>query len=172
MRRNDHKRSPHYDAALRSMRSKRPDEYKALGLLRKAHRANDPRAAYALATWHLFAKGGLAKDLHQAVDLLRDAAESGLPEALFDLAVCYERGAGVSRNARKAAFLYVDAAIRGDKQAVFEVGRCYYAGIGLKKDRAMANVWFQRAEELGVYEASGTRSPRHSKERSTTKLRQ
>ena len=151
---NRHKPSPHYDAALRAMRLKHPDEGKALGLLRKAHRANDPRATYALATWHLFGKGGLSRDLREAAGLLGHAAKSGMPEALFDLAVCYEQGAGVGRNTKRAALLYMDAAIRGDKQAVFEVGRCYYAGIGVKKDRAIAEVWFQRADELGVYEAA------------------
>ena len=74
------------------------------------------------------------------------------------MAVCYERGAGVDRDTKRAALLYMDAAIRGDKQAVFETGRRYYAGIGVNKDRAIAEVWFRRAEELAVYDAAESSS--------------
>ena len=153
--------SSHYIAALKLMRSKHPDERKALGLLQKAHRASDRRATYALATWHLFGKAGLPKDHRRAVKLLVAAADAAMPEALFDLAVCYERGQGVAKDARKAARLYLEAAIRGDQQAVFEVGRCYYAGIGVARDRKIANVWFQRAQELNVYDSEESTRRHH-----------
>ena len=76
--------------------------------------------------------------------------KQNIPEALFDLAVSYEKGAGVRKSERKAYHLYVRAALWGDKQAIHEVGRCLFYGIGAKRDRRLADVWLARAEALGV----------------------
>lgn len=145
-------RSPFYDSALKLMKARSPNEKKALDLLRRAHDDGDVRASYAIGTWHLYGKGGLGKSPKRAVPFLEIASAAKLPQALFDLAVCCERGEGIRRDTKRAAKLYLAAALRGDSQSIFEVGRCYYAGIGFRKDRKMADVYFSRAEELGVYE--------------------
>ncbi len=46
--------------------------------------------------------------------------------------------------------LYLRAALEGETQSLYEVGRCYYYGIGVSRDRAIARVWLDRAESLGV----------------------
>jgi|SRR6185312_12499561 len=142
--------SKSYDAATKEMLKKRPDAKRGLRLLRRAHAAGDARAAYALATWHLFGVHDIEKDYRRAAELLMEAAKQNIPEALYDLAVSYEKGAGIRKSERKAYHLYVRAALWGDKQAIYEVGRCLFYGIGAKRDRRLADVWLARAEALGV----------------------
>jgi hypothetical protein len=89
-------------------------------------------------------------NLRESVKLLRQAAESDIPDALYDLAICFEEGRGVRKNLDKAANLYLRAALHGHKQSVYEVGRCYYYGIGVEKNRATARTWLDLAEELGI----------------------
>ena len=44
---------------------------------------------------------------------------------------------------------YLKAAIRGSKEAIWEVSRCYHFGVGVKKNKELADIWYDRAEELG-----------------------
>lgn len=140
-----------YDEALKMARRKSADlEHVAL-LLNEAREAGDARAAYALGTWHLHGRF-FKKSVRKGVALLREAAQGNVADALYDLAVCYEEGTGVRKNVKKAAELYVRAALNGERQSIYEVGRCYYYGIGVAKDRSIARIWLDRAEEVGVVE--------------------
>lgn len=140
-----------YEAALAAMQEVPPNERAALRLLKKAYKDGNPHAAYALATWYLRGCGGLEKKPLKAVELLEMASAKGIPGAMFDLAVCFESGEGVKKDQRRAAMLYMVAALKGDPQSYFEVGRCFYYGIGVKKDRELAELWFDKAGELGEY---------------------
>lgn len=140
-----------YAEALKRMRRKNPALDEVADLLSAAHAAGDARATYALATWHLHGRF-FRKSIRKAVALFRQAARHNVPDALFDLAICYELGEGVQKNEKTALELYLRAALQGDQQSVHEVGRCYYYGIGVKRDRDVADVWLARAEQLGVKE--------------------
>jgi uncharacterized protein len=72
---------------------------------------------------------------------------------LYDLAVFYETGECGEQDLASAFRSYLRAALRGEKQSVYEVGRCYYYGIGIDPDPALADVWLQRAGELGITNA-------------------
>lgn len=133
-----------YSAAVREWRRKQPDLRRAQALFQRASRNGDPRASYALATWHALGLHA-PKNPRRAVAFLRKAAKVGFPEALFGLGVCYEKGAGVDKNVRRAFELYVAAALRGNEPSFMEVGRCYYYGIGVAKDRGLADLWLERA---------------------------
>lgn len=139
--------------ALKIMYSSNPDFEKAKKLLILAAEKNDYIAIYALGTWHFSGVHGFIENKAEAIRLWEIAAAKKVPEALFDLAVSYETGIGIKVNLRKAFSLYVDAALRGDHQAVFAVGRCYFYGIGTSKNKLLADIWFDKAEELGVFEA-------------------
>ena len=89
-------------------------------------------------------------DWNKAVFLLKRASNSKNPDALYDLAVCYEEGKGIKQDKCKAFELYLQAALRGDEQSIHEVGRCYYYGFGVEEDRDLADIWLERAEELGL----------------------
>lgn len=140
--------SKDYDLALIEARRPRADLTKALRLLQRAYDVGDARAAYALGTWFLHGRRGVVeKDMPRAVRFLAEAAAANVPDALFDLAVCYERGAGVRQSHKRAAVLYLRSALLGDKQAVRAMGKLYWHGQGVKRDRAVARVWLESGRE-------------------------
>ena len=139
-----------YDLALLAARRKRPDLAPAATLLESAHHQGDRRATYALATWRLYGHANYAKELRKAVQLLKLAASSDVAAAHFDLAVCYETGDGIKRNDAKAYLHYLAAALNGDVDSLGEVGRCLFHGVGTTRDRKAAEVWFRRADAMGV----------------------
>lgn len=138
-----------YKKALELSQGVSPNYNQAYTYLKSAAEEEDDQAIYALATWYLFGRH-VRKNLSKAARLLRSASDLGNTNATYDLAVCYEDGAGVKKNLPMAFRLYMKAAIRGDNQSVAEVGRLYYYGIGVEKNRKLANIWLDRAEELGV----------------------
>jgi TPR repeat protein len=142
-----------YDKAISEMRSERPDNAKVVDLLREAIDTGSPHAAYALATWYLHGKDDVIRqDYAEAVKLLELAADTHHPSALYDLAVCYANGEGVEKNDHKAFDLYLQSALHGDSGAFFKVGQAYFYGVGIAVDRRVADIWLDRAHELGTYE--------------------
>ena len=140
-----------YRQALAEMESAAPDIARAHELLKMAVDKGDVYAAYALATWHLFGQAPvLRRNARRAVPLLQIAAEAGMALAEFDLAVCFEKGAGIHQDQRMAAKLYLRAALHGDAGAHYEVGRCYHFGIGFARDEEASEIWLDRAKALGV----------------------
>jgi len=142
-------RDRRYDEALKKAQRKGAQLDDVARLLTAAHEAGDRRATYALATWYLHGHV-FKKNLRRSITLLRQAANGHIPDALYDLAVCHEQGEGVPENTRKAFELYLRAALQGESQSFYEVGRCYYHGIGVARDRPLARIWFERAEQLGI----------------------
>lgn len=138
-----------YQQALTEARKENFNVQKTLNLLNSAIEAGSPDAAYALATWYLHGEH-VGKDWNKAVFLLKRASNAKNPDALYDLAVCYEEGKGIKQDKYKAFELYLQAALRGDQQSIHEVGRCYYYGIGIEEDKDLADIWLERAEELGL----------------------
>lgn len=138
-----------YAKALKLAKAPNGNKEKVLELLEESYSQGNPEAAYALGTWYLHGEH-VKKDLRKATGFLREAANSDVPDALYDLAVSYERGAGVKANPRKAFELFLRAALRGEKQSIYEIGRLYYYGIGIDKDKKLAKIWLDRAEEVGV----------------------
>jgi TPR repeat protein len=123
---------------------------KVYDLLLKADAAGDVRSTYALATWHLFGSPFTKVNLRRATAMLKRAAEGGSADAAYDLAVSYEKGAGVRKSDARAFELYVQAALMGDVQSHYEVGRMYFWGIGTPRNRTLAEAWFKRAKSLGM----------------------
>ncbi|AFT68826.1 Putative secreted protein with protein prenylyltransferase domain [Alloalcanivorax dieselolei B5] len=138
-----------YDRALSEANSDSPDISLVLELLNESMDEGCSDSAYALATWYLFGNH-VEKDWNKAAFLLKKASRDKHPSALYDLAVCYEEGKGVKQDEGEAFRLYLQAALRGDRQSFHEVGRCYYYGIGVDEDKTLADIWLERAEELGV----------------------
>lgn len=139
-----------YELALRITNGKRPDLVRVSALLEEAHDQGDRRATYALATWSLFGNAIHPKDRRRAIQLLKLAAKADIAAAHFDLAVSYETGQGIKRNEEAAYRHFLAAALNGDNDSLAEVGRCLYHGIGVARDRKVAEVWFRRANALGV----------------------
>jgi hypothetical protein len=146
-----------YQQALREATTASPNFARAATLLKEAARLGHAKATYALATWHLFGREPFIKrDYEEAARLLQLAASAGVPDAMYDLAVTYEKGRGIAKNEREAFEYYLRAAIRDDAKAIFAVGRCLFWGIGVAQDQHIARIWLDRAEELGTYEPASS----------------
>ncbi len=143
--------SPEYQRALIEARKPNCDMAKVKSMLDHAHENGDVLASYALATWYLLGQSGVCNmSVRKAIPLLKLAARENLPEACFDLALCYETGDGVKQSEARALELYIQAALAGDTDSFYEVGRMHFYGLGTKRNRRMADLWFDKAERLGV----------------------
>lgn len=145
----ENKGNDFYEEALAEMSNDKSDPERALELLNTALEKGSPDAAYALGTWYLHGEH-VEKDTAKAMVLLKRAADKNVAAACYDLAVSYETPKGVASNLEKAFELYVRAALHGDNQSFHEVGRCYYYGIGTLRNERLAEIWLEKAEELGV----------------------
>jgi TPR repeat protein len=82
----------------------------------------------------------------EAFALFRRAAEAGLPEAQFNVAVMLDSGRGVAPDTRLAAIWYARAAANGNKRAAYNLGQLYEAGDGVPRNLSLAKLWFARSE--------------------------
>lgn len=90
-----------------------------------------------------------AGDHAGAAQLMRKAADAGVPDAQYNLGVMYNEGRGVAPDPAQAAAWFIKAAEQGVLAANDNVGICYANGIGLPRDQAKAVWWFRRAAESG-----------------------
>lgn len=137
-------KSRQYSRALSTMRTS-GDASRALPLLRKAMDEGDYRAHYAVATWYLHGRQ-VERNVTKAVRLLKQAAGHDVPEAAFDLAICYEIGCGVPVDMDMAAAMYLRALRLGDRQAAHALERLFHHGIGVPKCRPLAAEFRRFAE--------------------------
>ena len=75
--------------------------------------------------------------------IVQEGAENGFTlykDAMYDIAVCYELGAGVHEDKQKAYYYYVLAALNGDEGAKKELSCCLYYGIGVAKDEVLSSL--------------------------------
>ncbi|MDR2423061.1 MAG: hypothetical protein LBE01_06750, partial [Deltaproteobacteria bacterium] len=66
--------------------------------LRDRAEAGDPASRLELGLALAMGSGGFPKDLGQAFHWLALAAQDGLPEAQYNLGVCYAQGLGTEKN--------------------------------------------------------------------------
>jgi TPR repeat protein len=145
------KASEIYDKTTKIAQAENPDIAQVLLGLKSAEAQGDLRATYAIATWYLFGKPPvIEQSTEKALELLRVAGRV-VADAAFDLAICYETAEGTAKDGLRALRWYMQAALLGRLDAYFEVGRCFYYGIGVKGKKGLAEPWFQKAQELGLY---------------------
>jgi TPR repeat protein len=91
----------------------------------------------------------VAKDDEQAAASYRKAAEQGLAEAQYLLALCYANGDGVAKDEVKATSWCRKAAEQGLAKAQTQLGDLFFEGNGVKKDEETAALWYLMAAEQG-----------------------
>jgi TPR repeat protein len=135
-----------------------PMAYYKLGMFHKLHYVEHPEKAFqyfrqaALNQVHE-AKIEVALLYHQeqkskmAFTWFMDASSSGNPEAIYFLALYYERGLYVVKDDAKALGLYEKAAIQGHTQSQYMLGLMYSEGRGSSKNLLSAFKWFSEASE-------------------------
>lgn len=91
---------------------------------------------------------GVKKNLKLALFWFQAAAEEGKhKEALFNLAVAYERGQGTAIDLRKAFACYRQAAKLGDVSAQCNLGVAYLEGLGTRQNLSLGIRWIKRAAQ-------------------------
>jgi localization factor PodJL len=96
-------------------RGKPVDREQAVALYEQAAAAGNINAMHNLAVLRIDASS--RRDYAQAASWFRKAAERGLKDSQFNLAVLHERGLGLPRNPEDAVFWYSLAAVQGDEEA-------------------------------------------------------
>jgi uncharacterized protein len=91
----------------------------------------------------------VAKDMKQAVEWYRRAAEQGNAEVQHHLAALYEAG----HNFTDAALWYRKAAEQGNAPAQCNLGTLYHDGRGVERDLAEAAKWFEVGARQGDAQA-------------------
>ena len=95
-------------------------------------------------------RGGLDRDLKQAVVWYKKAASGKDPEALFRLAmICRDGDGGESVDFLKMFELVTAAAELGHLEAQYQLGYCYENGIGVPINVEKAKFWYAKAAERG-----------------------
>jgi localization factor PodJL len=125
---------------------------KVVASLEPKVKAGDHLAEYRLGILYALGKG-VPRDYDRAAGLLRQAAQSGLPEAQYDYAVLCDKGLGVTRDPAEAAHWYAKAAQKGHPPAALNLGYAYAEGIGVQRNLPEAAKWFRRAAEAGLVNA-------------------
>ncbi len=114
--------------------------------------AGDPRAQAALAI--LIESGTEIPDYPvPALELLREAANHGLPEAALELGNRSYLGAGTPRDLAQAVDWWRIAAEKGSTPAAFNLGLAYAKGSGTTIDADNAQHWFEQAANSGFVQA-------------------
>lgn len=131
----------------------RRDEAKAEQLFKQAAAANVPQAHLGLAI-ALLRNATTDEPTFAGVEHMRLAAEGGLADALYYMAVVYERGIGVLPDVEKAASFYGRAAEGGVNNARAKYGFMLLNGIGLKQNKVEGETWLRRAALAGDPEAA------------------
>ncbi|PKC52664.1 HCP-like protein, partial [Rhizophagus irregularis] len=78
------------------------------------------------------------------------AAENGVKEAMYYLALFYENGNGTEIDLEKAFYWYQKAAENGDGKAMFNLANNYGNGEGTEKNLEKAFYWYQKAAENDI----------------------
>ena len=84
--------------------------------------------------------------------LAKQAAEGDL-DAQYDLAVCYEEGAGIDQDMDEAMKRFRRAAEQGHADAQNKLGAAYAYGIHVPQDYDEAVKWYEQAAEKGQVDA-------------------
>lgn len=111
--------------------------------------ADDGDRDAASLVYECFHEGlGVEKDAAKALFWLQRAAQEGMPEAMFTLALEYRNGGLVEKNESLFMYWLRKAAEEGDDgDAQYLLGACYEHGNGVPQDLEFARKWYDRAAD-------------------------
>ena len=73
------------------------------------------------------------KVMNELLSVFLVAADE-VPEAMYELGLCYIHGLGTEQDVSKAVACFNDAAQRGVPEAQYELGVCYRRGEGVEQE--------------------------------------
>ena len=97
---------------------------------------------------------GTPKDEKKAFDLMKQAADKGLPQALTQLGIFHENGTGTQQDSVEAVRCYRSAG--NEPVALYRLGICLAEGRGTTQDITAAKETLKKAIELGNTEAKAS----------------
>ncbi len=116
--------------------------------LQMAVEQGHPEACLALAKQRL-----KVKRYEEAMELLNNAADCALPEAMDLLAQCYGHGLGTEKNLQKAEEWFISAAERGGGEQMLALALRFAEGNLVEESYGKALSWMRRAQNAGVQDA-------------------
>ena len=136
------------------------DPLKAVQWYRRAAALGDPPAMYKMGMILLKGLLGQQKNLGEAVNMLKraaDCADEQNPHALHELALLYESDTGNERIIKDEAYafsLFEQAAKLGYKFSQFRLGQAYeYGHLGCPIDPRSSIGWYTRAAAQGEHQS-------------------
>ncbi len=122
---------------------------KRLDTLHTGASAGDQKIQLALADLYRRAKPEM-RDLKQAAEWYRRAADGGSAPARFALGEMYAKGEGVRQDyAAAAKWFRLAAGAGGNAEAQFALGELYFNGRGVGNDIGLAIDWYRKAAANG-----------------------
>jgi len=134
-----------FDKGLEAAR--RGDHAAALAEWGPLAESGDALAQYNLGMMYVQGSG-VSRDLVQAADWFRKAADQGLAEAQAKLGALYANGKGVAQDYEKAALWLSKAANQLNAASQYDLGVLYANGQGVGRDYSTAYFWFSVASIL------------------------
>ena len=126
----------------------RGDYEAAMAIWQPLAGSGDAEAQYGLGL--MYSQGqGVTRDLGQAADWYRRAAEQGHGKAQTNLGRMYYKGQGVPQDDGEAVKWYRKAAMGGTAYAQANLGSMYADGRGVPRNAAVAVKWYRKAAEQG-----------------------
>lgn len=86
---------------------------------------------------------------NERIEALRQAAENGEAEAMYQLAMLYWYGEGVTEDSVLAAQLLEKAAEKGNVEATYRLAQCYNLGKGVDTDFKRACMLYWTSAQCG-----------------------
>lgn len=102
----------------------------------------DSNHSWSLSGWNL---ASACEDKALAARLLTRLARAGDASAMWNLARCFETGAGVDQDFKLAVEWFKRAAEAGDTSAMCSLTRCFEDGVGVAKNEKSAALWKAQA---------------------------
>jgi TPR repeat protein len=114
-----------------------PDENKSLEILQKGLDLGDPYCKCFFGSSYI--KGDIKdKNILEGVELLKDAAKSGVSEAMVELGMLYEDGIHVDQDYTKAVNYYKNAAELNNPDGMNNYAIMLDQGLGVERNRSLA----------------------------------
>lgn len=129
------------------------DYQQAVYWFRKSATQKFAPAEYRLGEMYYFEKGGLPRDLDEAIELFERAAKQRDPDALMDLAMLAGTGEGMPHDTGKALSLIEQAHNSGNVSALDYRDMLTASADGKFSADQQKRFWIEKAAELGIREA-------------------
>lgn len=117
----------------------------------KALRAGWIEARVPLA--RLYLETGTASDKLKVLNLLDSAAQDGVAEAHYILAILAREGRELPKDHARAIRHFITAASQGSKEAAYELALSAETGDGTKRDLERARSYYEQAARAGLLSA-------------------